>query len=89
MTRIPKISFIELGLMYEIYPPYADLISSKQSPASIELITDFDIPESIWELYKDDEQELLKWTIANIVIPGLVNFVNNRDAKFDDDEEND
>ena len=85
MTKIPKISFIEMGLNYEIYPPSTSLVLSP-SPASIELTTDFNIPESIWEKYKDNKEELLRWTVKNIVVPGLTNFVNDPDSKFDEDE---
>ena len=85
MTKIPKIIFIEMGVSYEIYPPSTGPILSP-SPASIELTTDFDIPESVGEKYKDDREGLLRWTVENIVIPGLTDCLENPDYKFDEDE---
>ena len=86
MARVPNITFIELGLSYEVYPPNTDSTILSPSPAGIELTTDFNIPESVWEKYKDDKEQLLRWTIQHIVIPGLTDYLSKPDVESDEDE---
>ena len=63
---------IEVNLMYDFEPPRVHPISLKKSLASIELTIDFDIPEGVWEQYKDNEEKLLEWAINAVLVPSLM-----------------
>ena len=77
---------IEIGLIYDIYPPRIHPISSELVQPSIEVTLDFEIPETVWEEYKDNEEKLLDWAINNILIPGLINSANKSEPDFDPNE---
>ena len=77
---------IEIGFICDVHPPRVHPISSKKVPASIEFILDFDIPEIVWEKYKDDEDELIEWAIKYILVPGFTKYSEKCDPNFDANE---
>ncbi len=78
--------FIEVGFVYDIQPPRIHPISSEELPASIQFILDFDIPETLWEECKDNEDQLIQKSIQHILVPSLVNYSERLEANLDSNE---
>ena len=68
----------QIDLKYDIFPSYMDENSSELISPSIKTTFNIEIPESIWEKYKDDEEQLLEWAIDSVLIPSLVKSFNHR-----------
>ena len=72
----------EIGFICDVNPPRVHPVSLEKVPASIQFILDFDIPEIVWEEYKDDEDGLIEWAIKYILVPGFTQYSEKSDSNF-------
>lgn len=61
---------IPVSFVYDIQPP-------------LEVILDFDVPESLWEECNDNEDELIQKSIEYILVPSLINYSEKLKANLD------
>ena len=68
----------EIDLTYDVVPHHIDKNSSEVVLPTVTTTFNIQIPESIWEKHKNDEERLLEWAIDIALIPSLVNSFNQR-----------
>ena len=68
----------QINLTYDVVSSHIDKNSSEVVLPSVITTFNIQIPESIWEKYKDDEERLLEWAIDIALIPSLVKSFNQR-----------
>ena len=71
----------EIAVTYELYPPHINFLLESVTP-SIEITFDVDIPQDVWEKYKDNEKELIEWVMNVILAPAFEQHSNKFDNNF-------